>query len=167
MKIAYVMTSDRGATDRFLFEVAQSAIERGLSLAGVVQKNTPRPKTHRCDMDVQVLPDGPLIRISQDLGLEATGCALNPDALEQSVAAVEEGLSDKTDLLIVNKFGKHEADGRGFRPLIGEALTMDVPVLVGLNEMNRPRFEKFCDGMAQQIKADHATVAEWIDQTKR
>lgn len=38
----------------------------------------------------------------------------------------------ETDLLIVNKFGKHEAMGRDFRSAIAAAVEWDVPVLLGL-----------------------------------
>ncbi|QIE47188.1 DUF2478 domain-containing protein [Pseudohalocynthiibacter aestuariivivens] len=165
MKIAYVMTTDKGATDRLLTTAANAAIERGHTVAGVVQSNTPRPRTHRCDMDVQVLPKGPIIRISQDLGPEASGCALDPAALEQAVVEVQKTLVDGADLLIVNKFGKHEAAGRGFRPLIAEALSQDVPVLVGLNPLNRAEFEAFAEGGAQELSATTETLAQWIDTT--
>ncbi len=167
MKIAYVMNTEQGATDRFLTQTAAAAIQQGHAVIGVVQTNTPRPKTHRCDMDVQVLPDGPIIRISQELGPQARGCALDPAALERAVVEVQKTLAQGADLLIVNKFGKHEAAGRGFRPLIAEALSQDVPVLVGLNPLNRAEFESFADGLAQELAADSAAVADWIETTCR
>lgn len=165
MRFAYVISTGKGATDRFLTETAAAAIGRGHAVAGVVQSNTPRPSTHRCDMDVQVLPDGPVIRISQELGPEARGCMLDPAALERAVAEVQSTLAQGASLLIVNKFGKHEAAGRGFRPLIAEALSQGIPVLVGLNPLNRAEFETFADGLAQELTADAATVTDWIETT--
>ena len=61
-----------------------------------------------------------------------------------AVGLVATGLSSGADLLIVNKFGKHEAEGRGFRDVIAEAVAMDIPVLVGINALNRSAFESFC-----------------------
>lgn len=162
MHFAYVTTSDRGATDRLLADVAQRALGRGLRLAGVVQTNTPRPKSHHCDMDVQVLPDGPVIRISQDLGKNSRGCALNPEALERAVQAVTPTLTDQTDLLIINKFGKHEAEGRGFRETIAQALALDVPVLVGLNALNSPAFQAFTGGEGVALSSDAGAVEAWL-----
>lgn len=166
MGFAYVMSAGRGATDRLLEAFATRIIAQGLRPAGVVQVNTPRPKSNRCDMDVKVLPDGPVLRISQDLGADAKGCALNPDTLEQAVMMVSQSLSAATDVLIVNKFGKHEADGKGFRETIGEAVALGIPVLAGLNSMNQPAFEEFAGGAATELPADPAAMEAWLQALK-
>ena len=71
MNLGYVMTTERGATDRLLSAFATACIERGIRVSGVVQTNTECTDSRLCDMDVQVLPDGPVFRISQSLGKEA------------------------------------------------------------------------------------------------
>lgn len=60
-------------------------------------------------------------------------------------------LSPETDLLIVNKFGKHEASGRGFRDEIAEAFAMAIPIIVGVNALNKRDFETFACGAAWQL----------------
>ncbi|MEM6579390.1 MAG: DUF2478 domain-containing protein [Pseudomonadota bacterium] len=162
MQISYTVAPGRGDTDRLLYQIAQSLMSEGLRPAGIVQINTERPDNGLCDMDVKVLPEGPVIRISQTLGRGARGCRLDPDALETSVAAVDATLSEGADCLIVNKFGKHEADGRGFRPLIAEALTRDLPVLVGLNRLNEPAFSTFTDGMAIELPPEREALVAWL-----
>ena len=112
-------------------------------------------------MDVRVLPDGPVFRISQALGPGARGCRLDPAALEASVAAVERRFAAGADLLIVNKFGKHEAEGRGFRNLIAEALCGEVPVLCGVNALNHDAFLAFCAGEAERLPPDLASLTDW------
>jgi hypothetical protein len=68
-------------------------------------------------MELTVLPRGPALCISQDLGAGARGCQLDPGALERAVARVDMSLAeDAPELLIVNKFGKREAEGHGFAP---------------------------------------------------
>merc|ERR1711969_292785 len=114
-------------------------------------------------MAVRVLPDGPVLRISQDLGPQARGCRLDPAALETAVGLVSASLSSGADLLIVNKFGKHEAEGRGFRDVIAEAVAMDIPVLVGLNALNRPAFEDFAEGLATRLPPEPAALMAWVD----
>lgn len=164
MDIAYTMASGRGDTDLLLHNLAHRLIAEGLRPAGAVQINTKRDCDGPCDMDVKVLPDGPVIRISQSLGPEAKGCRLDPSALEAAVGHVEAVLATGADCLIVNKFGKHEADGRGFRPLIAEALARDIPVLVGLNQLNAPAFEAFTSGMAREVKPDAAALGAWLHE---
>jgi hypothetical protein len=64
--------------------------------------------------------------------------------------------------VIVNKFGKHEAEGRGFRGLIAEALGLGVPVLVGVNHLNAPRFQTFCEGLAEPVAPDATVLDAWV-----
>lgn len=162
MKLGFVTTEERGATDRFLSALAERLLAHGVRLAGVVQTNTECGGDRPCDMDLRVLPDGETIRISQSLGSRARGCRLNPEGLERAVGLVGRSLDDRPELLIINKFGKHEADGRGFRPLIGEAMLRGIPVLVGLNGLNRAHFLEFTEGAAEEIPPDAAAVGAWL-----
>jgi hypothetical protein len=164
MNIAYTMAQGRGDTDLLLQRLARGLSARGLRCRGTVQINTePTDCVGPCDMDVLVLPDGPVLRISQDLGPSARGCRLDA-ALEQAVAQVGARLREGADILIVNKFGKHEAEGRGFREVIAEALSMDLPVIVGLNAMNRPAFESFASGLAVELPAEHDALLNWVEE---
>ncbi|MFK5997782.1 MAG: DUF2478 domain-containing protein [Rhodobacterales bacterium] len=163
MKIAYTMSPTPGDTDQILARLATKLAEAGLRTCGVAQINTNREDCqHPCDMDVKVLPDGPVIRISQSLGREARGCRLNPEALETAVAAALQRLSQGVDVVILNKFGKHEADGRGFRDLIAEAISRDVPVITGVNRTNLAAFLEFTDGYAVEVPATVEALNEWL-----
>ena len=163
MKLAYTMSPGRGDTDLVLERLAADITARGLRCCGTVQINSERADAGPCDMDVRVLPDGAVLRISQDLGPQARGCRLDPAALETAVAMVASTLSSGADLLIVNKFGKHEAEGRGFRNVIAEAVAMDIPVLVGLNTLNRTAFENFAEGLALRLPSDPAALMAWVE----
>ncbi|WP_170478789.1 DUF2478 domain-containing protein [Ruegeria arenilitoris] len=167
MHLAYVTTTDRGATDRLLSAVAERLLAQGAQLSGVVQTNTECADDTKCDMDLRVLPDGATIRISQSLGTMSRGCRLDPAALEEAVGYVTASLSDGPQLLIINKFGKHESDGRGFRPVIGEALAQDIPVLVGVNGLNEEKFKDFTDGAAQALEPNVDAIVAWFERVNR
>lgn len=163
MRLACTMAPGRGDTDLILRRLAAGLEARGVRCRGAVQINSERAGTGPCDMDVRVLPEGPVLRISQDLGRSARGCRLDPAALEVAVGLVSTRLAEGADLLILNKFGKHEAEGRGFRDVIAQALAMDVPVLVGLNALNLSAFEDFADGLAVELPAEDRALTEWVD----
>ncbi|SLN19963.1 DUF2478 domain-containing protein [Ruegeria meonggei] len=164
MYLAYITTTDRGATDRLLSAAAEQLLRSGAQLSGVVQTNTECADDSKCDMDVRVLPKGDTIRISQSLGTQSRGCRLDPAALERAVGYVTASLADAPQLLIINKFGKHEADGRGFRPVIAEALALDIPVLVGVNGLNKEKFQEFTDGTAEQVEPEIEAITEWFNR---
>jgi nucleoside-triphosphatase THEP1 len=164
MKIAYTTTTGQGDTDRLLIRLASRLDGAGARLCGTVQTNHDAPDRHGCDMDVTVLPSGPIIRISQSLGRHARGCRLDPDALEQAVTLSEAVLDGGADILIVNKFGKHEAAGGGYRGLIAKALERDVPVLVGLSRLNAEAFHEFTGGLAEAVQPDLPELLDWCRQ---
>ena len=162
MNLAYTMAPGRGDTDLILHRLATQLAARGLRCCGTVQINSERADSGHCDMDFQVLPNGPVLRISQDRGPSARGCRLDPAALEPAVGLVSTSLAGGADVLIVNKFGKHEAEGRGFRTVIAEALALGVPVVVGVNGLNLAGFEEFAGGLAIRVPPDCDALAVWV-----
>ncbi|HHX90666.1 MAG TPA: DUF2478 domain-containing protein [Paracoccus sp.] len=160
MELRYVSLPGRGANDRFLARIAGMLLENGLKLTGTMQVNIARADRHKCDMDLRILPDGPVLRISEDRGREARGCILDAGALEQAVEDVSRRLP-RAGILLVNKFGRQEAEGRGFAPVIAEALAQGVPVLVGVNGLNLEVFQAFAGGVAQPLPAEAGQVLDW------
>lgn len=161
MKIAYTMALGRGDTDLLLSRLAGTLTSKGYTICGTVQINTDRPNGP-CDMDVRVLPNGPILRISQDLGLASKGCRLDPEALETAVGLAEARLDPNVDLLIINKFGKHEAEGRGFRTIIAAALDLEIPVLVGVSTLNLSAFREFAGPEAVHLDPSDEPILEWL-----
>ena len=157
MRLATITLPGRGETDRLLASVAARLQGQGVALAGAVQFNL--DCGDECEMEVQVLPDGPVIGISQSLGPGSQGCRLDAGALETAVAEVAARMAGAR-LLIVNKFGKHEAEGRGFRALIGSALEAGMPVLIGVNAMNMQAFQAFAGEMAEPLVP--AELETWL-----
>lgn len=166
MQLTYVQTTERGATDRLLSALAAHLDAAGIRTAGIVQTNTECHDDKLCDMDVQVLPSGETIRISQSLGSNSRGCRLDPSALEQAVGMVTQSLSSDPapQVLIVNKFGKHEADGRGMRPVIAAALEQGIPVVTGVNGFNLEAFVAFSEGLAVPSEPQLDRLVEWVQK---
>lgn len=160
MKLGYVSLAGRGLTDACIAAATARIEAAGLVLAGTVQTNPERPGRHKCDMDLRVLPDGPVLRISQDLGQGARGCRLDAGVLEQAVAEVSARLAG-AELLVINKFGKQEAAGRGLVPVIADALERGIPVLAGVNRLNLEAFLAFADGCAEALPEDPDAIARW------
>jgi hypothetical protein len=162
--LAYFTGATRGAADRLLVEVVGILQARGMRICGSVQVNPERPGSDRCDMDLRLLTGAETVRISQNLGRASSGCRLDPGALERAVGLVAAALEGAPDLLVVNKFGKQEVEGRGFRPLIGEALVRGIPVLTSVTGANRDAFVAFCGGLAEQLAPDAPAICAWAER---
>ncbi len=160
--LGFVVAEGRGEADRCLREVAETLRDAGLKVAGAVQSNVETDPAYKCQMDLHILTGDQVIRISQDLGALSKGCRLDPDGLERAVGLVAASLEQDPEVLILNKFGKQELDGRGFRPVVGEALLAGIPVLTAVNAGNVAQFREFAGDMGEQLPADTAILQEWV-----
>jgi hypothetical protein len=159
---ALVYRSDQSAgADAVLATLARVLADMGYRLAGAVQHNPARPDRCRCDMMLEDLSTGRIVAISEDRGPEARGCRLNPAALEQLVGAAAAGLDAGADLLIVNRFGKREAEGRGFRGVIEQAVTGGVPVLVAVSAANLDAWHAFAGALDERLEPDLVSAVRW------
>jgi hypothetical protein len=87
---------------------------------------------------------------------------MDAGAFEQAVGLVMARLeAGGADLVVLNKFGLAEAEGRGFRALIAEALGRGVPVLTGVSATHRAAFEAFAEGMATHLPPEEDAILDW------
>ncbi len=158
--LGYVNVQGRGKIDDLLFALAHDLSARGVRVAGAVQRNMPDTADISCDMDLRILTGQRTVRISQSLGAHASGCRLDPRALEDAVGEVEASLNAATppDLLIVNKFGRQEAEGRGFRSTISAALIRNIPTLIGVRDGYMAELENWAGDLAQPVAADQLSA---------
>ncbi|WP_050521593.1 DUF2478 domain-containing protein [Pseudorhodobacter wandonensis] len=159
--LGYVTGGERGQADLVLAEVAAELRRAGLLVAGVVQVNEEFDPDRPCHMDLHVLTGAEVIRISQSLGSLAKGCRLDPAGLARAVGLVEHALEGGADLLIVNKFGRQEAEGRGFRPVIGQALASGIPVLTAVNTGYQAAFDEFAEGFGVALTCSRDAVLQF------
>ena len=128
--------------------------EQSLSLAGFIQRDTWRPDRPRCDMILEDLSGGEAIKISEDRGACARGCRLDPSELLRAMAAARGTIATRPDLLVVNKFGKTESEGGGFRDLIAEAVAHNVPTLVAVPWRNIDNWRRFAGEFALEYRVE-------------
>lgn len=136
--------------DQLLAQLAGQLKARGVRLAGLVQHALSRPGYARCQMEAEILPSGRRVRLSEDRGRGARGCHLDQGLLLEALVLAEHALP-QADLLILNRFGKTEAQGGGGRDLIAQALTLKIPVVVAVSWRNIAPFRAFAAGLAQEF----------------
>ena len=155
---------EHGDIDAFLAGIAATLAARGLRVRGALQtRGAEGGDCHCADMDLTTLGSNRVFRISQPLGNGAQGCRLEPGALAECSRFIEQELEQGADLLILNRFGRGERDGRGFRDLIAKAMLLDVPVLTAVRPTYAAAWHAFGAGMACDLPADRDAVLHWID----
>jgi nucleoside-triphosphatase THEP1 len=160
-QIGVVVYGDGLFRDALVAQCAADLAASGYRLGGVVQSTTLRRGRRRCDMYVKDLLGGDEIQISLDRGNEARGCRLDPDAFARIGAWVERAALERVDLLIINKFGREEAHGRGLRPVIAEALIAEIPLLIGVSTQNLCHFLTFVGDSVKRLRPDIEAITAW------
>ena len=160
-QIGVVVYGDGLFADALIAQCAADLAVSGFRLGGVVQSNAHQPGRLRCDMYVKDLLGGDEIKISVNRGNEARGCRLDPDAFARIDAWVERAVLERVDLLIINKFGREEAHGRGLRPAIAEALIADIPLVIGVPTQNLCDFLTFVGDSATRLRPDIEAITAW------
>lgn len=152
--------TDSSRADETLRRIALALLERGWNLAGLIQHNQPRPGRSRCDMVLEELASGTLVAISEDRGPSARGCALEVGQLLHATEIARAALQTRPDAIILNKFGKAESEGGGFRDLIAEAIETGIPLLIAVPFRNLDSWRAFSGDLALEIPQDEGSAAE-------
>ena len=160
-RLGVLIYDDSVGADAVLAESAAILAHSGMRLAGVVQSNPARPGRSRCDMNLRDLTTGVAVSISLDLGEDSAGCRLDSAAMARASFGVEQALEAGADLLIVNRFGKQEAQGQGFRSVIAAALTSGIPVVLGVSRLNLQACLEFAGYPVARLAADPDAIAAW------
>lgn len=155
--ITAIVYASGSRIDGVLLGIAAHLTAQRLSLAGLVQIGKPRPGRSRCDMILEDLGSGEQVEISEDRGPLARGCMLAIPQLKYALELATRSLDGTCDLLVVNKFGKTEAEGGGFRSLIVEAMGREIPILIAVPAANLESWRHFADGLCVEAAVDALT----------
>jgi Protein of unknown function (DUF2478) len=135
---------------------------RGLRIAGVLQHPVCRDAAGHCDVALEELTTGLRTDLFEDRGPGAGGCRLDVAALAEVNGQVARSLDHDPELLILNKFGKVEAEGRGLLDLVAMAIGRGIPVLIGVPIRNLQAWRNFAGDMSIEFSSDSPQVTDWL-----
>ncbi len=162
MKVAAVLydMGEAARVDTMLAALSQRLRRDGYALAGAVQHNTDDAGRPCSEMRIEDLSTGRLMDISNPK-TTGSGCRLDATALEDVAGIIAGGLDRSVDLVILNRFGKQEISGNGFRAMMESAVAREIPLLTVLNGVHRPAWEGFASGMAETLPPDATVIECW------
>jgi len=100
--------------------------------------------------------------IWENRGLHASGCRLDEAGLLGSAKVIEQAIRDRVDMLIINRFGRAESEGKGLREYFAQAIDAGVPVLTGVREPYVEAWKNFHGGMAHELISTDTKMENWI-----
>jgi hypothetical protein len=145
--------------DRVLREFASDLNLRGHRAVGLVQTG------HHCvdapKLSAMLVHTGEELQLFQDLGACATGCRLDAGKLLDAGAHIAGAIDEGADLVIVNRFGRQECEGKGLLYLVERALSADIPVVIAVPNHRFADWIKFADGMSVKLRCDRTALDAW------
>ncbi|KIZ38978.1 MULTISPECIES: DUF2478 domain-containing protein [Rhodopseudomonas] len=145
--------------DRVLRDFAAALDRQGARAVGLVQFGHREAGSKR--LSALLLHSGEQLPLFQDLGPMATGCRLDTGRLIDAGMQVAGAIDAGADLLIVNRFGRLEREGKGLSYLIDRALSADMPVVIAVPSGRFDDWIKFADGMSVRLRCDADALAAW------
>ena len=133
----------------------------GIDVRGLLQEGVQGSDSCCATLFLKDIGSGRRVEIFQNRGRETRGCRLDASGLAEASAWLREAIESRPDVLVFNRFGRQEADGRGLLNEIGTAAMAGIPVLVPVNEVLLPEWDAFSGGAYDRLPADPDRVVQW------
>jgi hypothetical protein len=145
--------------DRVLHALASDLNSRGYRAVGLVQLGH-----HGLDaptLTAKLVHSGEELQIFQDLGAYAKGCRLDVGRLLEAGVQIAHAIDEGADLVIFNRFGRQEREGKGLSHLIERALSADIPVVIAVPSHRFADWIRFANGMSVKLRCNRKAVETW------
>lgn len=163
--LAAVRFDDNQDVDGLLEDFAARQMARGAIVRGVLQSRGEQTGECHCrDMDLVIIGEGSTFRISQSLGEGSSGCRLHSGRLAECSAHLDHQLEQGCNLLVLNRFGKGESEGRGFRDLINKAFALDLPVLLAVRPTYMKAWLSYVGNCAEILPPEFRSLEKWFEK---
>ena len=150
--------------DAVLREFAADLNAHGHRAVGMVQAG----QCADSSLSAVFLHNGETLLLARDSDPASKGCQLDVDRLQRAGQWVASALDAGADILIINRFGKRERDGRGLLYLIDRAIDADLPVVIAVSGQHFAEWVKFAGGMTVKLPCNrHALEVWWHDVSMR
>lgn len=165
--ILAVEGGDREVIQTLLAEAARFLAASGARVIGVIE-HMPPGIAHQ-DVMLLDLTTGAMNRLHQDLGPGSAGCSLDPEGLAAASGLVEQAIADRLTeggdlsdtVVILSKFGRQEAEGRGLTGAFHAAAAAEMAVLTSVSPTVRADWTGFAGDLASIAPARIAEVERW------
>jgi len=145
-RLAAIVYDDAVAVDSLMTAFAREMLDKGVRASGILQLPPDGACGPGAPMRLQDVTTGEVIPICQDLGPGSKSCKLDLAALASASSRLRAAATGESDLLFISKFGKQEAEGRGFRAEFAFAVEHNRTILTAVKRGLVHRFFDFTGG---------------------
>lgn len=138
-----------------------AGLDPALRLAGVVEDPAEDVDGPCSGGDLRNLGDGRRFALMQDLGAGAVACRLDADGVVSACEAVQQDIAAGCDLVVLNKFGKIEAERSGLSPAFASAMECGTPILTSVAPKFIDAWDRFAAPLYEVLPPDLGAIQAW------
>ncbi|MCW1429904.1 DUF2478 domain-containing protein [Novosphingobium sp. JCM 18896] len=113
------------------------------------------------------LADGRRYPMFQDLGAGSDACAFDPEGVVSAADAVAGQIAAGCDLVVLNKFGKYEAENRsGLVSAFQAAIVAEVPVLTSVSPRQAEAWDRFAAPFYTTLTPEAEALDAWWQEQR-
>lgn len=160
---AAIIHAPNESVDDVLSFFAEELADQGVQVEGLLQKRHRSAPEGACAVDLVDIKTRETYPIFQDLGKGSTACRLDPAGVIASSIVLRRAIESRADLIIVNRFGRLEREGRGLAQEMLVAMAEQIPMLTVVAERYAADWEFFTGGLALRLPAAREALRAWFD----
>jgi len=157
---AALVYGEEDRPDSLLVDFARDLRRSGFHPAGIIQLGRNCQLIDR-RLDVVVFPRDEVVAVIHVPACKSTGCRLDTRHLASVATEIATAVQKDADLVIINRFGKLEAEGQGLIALIKQAVSAEVPVLAAVPVRHFAKLLKFSAGMNVRLPCCRPALDRW------
>jgi hypothetical protein len=154
--VGLVLRDDQSDTESLLQRFVARLTDAGTDVAGILQQ----PGGGR-EMVWTDITSGQVTVISQSLGKDSRGCRVDPAAVAVLSQKLRDDIGRRPALLVINRFGRLEAEGNGLAAEMLEAMAQTIPLLTSLAPTHRDAWDSRTGGIGTWLPADDQALWAW------
>jgi nucleoside-triphosphatase THEP1 len=149
--------------DEILCAFANHLAALGYRAAGLVQRGHRR---FGAGLSALLLHSGEELTLFRDTDAGEIGPRLDAVRLQDAASQISRAIDQGADIVIVNRFGRQELNGRGLCSLVERAAHADIPVVIAVPAHRFADWIKFADGMTVKLRCDREALVDWWQTIK-
>ncbi|HEY5738167.1 MAG TPA: DUF2478 domain-containing protein [Gammaproteobacteria bacterium] len=149
-------TADRQALSRFVAQL----LARNTRVAGILQETIVDSSGDVIGLNAVDISTDSRLPISRPTKNDDE-CGLDVSALVETAGIIRKAISERAELVVVEKFGEQEQGGKGLNDEILQAIAADIPLLIAVPEAALPIWQERTGELGSVLPFDEEAFRRW------
>jgi len=149
-------TTDRKALSRFV----EQLLSRNIRVAGILQEPIVDSSGGVIGLNAVDIANDSRLPISRPTKHDDE-CSLDVSALVETAGILRQAISDRADLVVIEKFGEQEQSGKGLNDEILQTIAAGIPLLIAVPETALSIWQERTGELGSVLAFDEEVFRQW------